>query len=820
MLNLADNIVDESKLKRWGGKMEDEGKTKEQLIKELTAMRQRVAELEKSENDHKLAEETLRENEELFRLFMDYSPIYVFFKDEQIRSMQLSKNYEKMLGRPLHELIGKTMCDLFPSELAKSMVKDDLRILHEGKPIEVAEELDGRIYTTTKFPIIRDGKPPRLAGFTMDITEAKLAEKALRENEERFHTIFNAVSDAIFVQDLTTGAIIDVNQRMCDMYGYTHEEALQLNIGALSAAESPYTEQDALGWIRKAAGGEPQVFEWRAKNKAGRLFWVEVNMRRATIGGQDRLLFTVHDISKRKQAEEELLREKNFTDAVVNSVPGLLYLYDDQYHLMRWNNKLEELSGYSSEELSHMQILDWVEGEDKARIASAAQKVFMEGQASIEAHLVIKGGKKLPFYFTGVRLIISNRQYLTGIGLDLTEHKRAEEKMASLQEHLRQSQKLEAIGRLAGGIAHDFNNLLTVIKGYSQISLRELNEKDPLAENLREISTAANRASDLTRQLLAFSRKQMLEPKVLDPNNVIQGMEKMLRRMIGEDMELLIHSEKDLGRIKADPGQMEQVIFNLAVNARDAMPSGGKLILETDNVYLDEEYAKNHISVNPGHYVRLCVSDTGCGMEPEVRDCVFEPFFTTKERGKGTGLGLSTVYGIVKQSGGNIWVYSEVGKGTTFKIYFPRVDEPAEDLEEKRYTEAIPRGSETVLVVEDEDEVRILVVQMLRKQGYKVLEAPNSGEALMVCEQHQDPIHLILTDVVMPRMSGPEFIERMRQIRQDFKTLYMSGYTDKAVVHHGVTQGDMGFIQKPFTYEMLSRKVREVLDKGREDQFS
>jgi len=799
--------------------MEDKRKTKEQLLDELTAMRQRVAEFEKSDIHHKRVEEALRESEEMFRLFMEYSPVYVFFKDEHIRSIGLSKNYEKMLGRPLPELIGKTMCDLFPSELAKDMVEDDLSILREGKPIEVVEELNGRIYTTTKFPIIREEKPPRLAGFTMDITEAKLAEKALRESEERFRTIFNAVSDAIFVQDLATGAIIDVNQRMCDMYGYTHDEALQLNIGALSAGDPPYTEQDALKWIHRSAEGEPQSFEWLVKNKAGRLFWVEVNMRRATIGSQERLLVTVHDITKRKQAEEELLREKTFTDAVVNSVPGVLYLYDDQYHLVRWNNRLEELSGYSTEELSHMQILDWVEGEDKARIASAGQKVFMEGQASIEAHLVTKEGKKIPFYFTGVRLTIGDREYLTGIGIDLTEYKQAEEKMASLQEHLRQSQKLESIGRLAGGIAHDFNNLLTVIKGYSQISLMELNEKDPLAENLREISTAANRASDLTRQLLAFSRKQILEPKVLDPNKVIQGMEKMLRRMIGEDIELLIHPEEDLGRIEADPGQMEQVIFNLAVNARDAMPSGGKLILEIDNVCLDEEYAENHISVKPGRYVRLCVSDTGCGMEPEVRDQVFEPFFTTKEKGKGTGLGLSMVYGIVKQSGGNIWVYSEVGKGTTFKIYFPRVDGPAENLEEKRYTEVIPRGSETVLVVEDEDELRKLVVQMLRKQGYKLLEAPNSGEAFMVCEKHQGPIHLILTDVVMPRMSGPEFIERMRQIRQDFKTLYMSGYTDKAVVYHGVTQGDTEFIQKPFTYEMLSRKVRQVLDKAQGDFY-
>jgi len=278
--------------------MEDKRKTKEQLINELAVLRRRVAKLEKSENDHKLAEEALRENEEIFRLFMEHSPIYVFFKDENIRSIQLSKNYEKMLDRPVHELIGKTMSDVFPSALAESMIKDDLRILNEGKPIEVEEELNGRFYTTTKFPIIRQGKPPRLAGFTMDITEAKLAEKALRESEERFRTIFNGVSDAIFVQDLTTGAIIEVNQRMSDMYGYSREEALRLSIGALSAGKRPYTEQDSLGWICKASGGEPQGFEWLAKDKAGRLFWVEVNMRRATIGGQDRMLVTVHDITQ------------------------------------------------------------------------------------------------------------------------------------------------------------------------------------------------------------------------------------------------------------------------------------------------------------------------------------------------------------------------------------------------------------------------------------------------------------------------------------------------------------------------------------------
>jgi CheY-like chemotaxis protein len=282
--------------------------------------------------------------------------------------------------------------------------------------------------------------------------------------------------------------------------------------------------------------------------------------------------------------------------------------------------------------------------------------------------------------------------------------------------------------------------------------------------------------------------------------------------MIGEDIELIIRAGGELGSIKTDPGQMEQVIMNLAVNARDAMPSGGRFILETENAYLNEEYAHNHIGVKPGHYVRLSVSDTGFGMTREVRERVFEPFFTTKEKGKGTGLGLSTVYGIVKQSNGNIWVYSEPGKGTTFKIYLPRMDEPVEVVIKKEGSKEIPRGKETVLVVEDEEDVRKLAVHILEKQGYKVLEAALGGEALLLLERYPGLIHLIVTDVVMPMMSGPELIDQLRRVRQDFKVLYMSGYTDESVVLHGVEEGEMNFIQKPFTVEMLGRRVREVLD--------
>jgi nitrogen-specific signal transduction histidine kinase/CheY-like chemotaxis protein len=384
--------------------------------------------------------------------------------------------------------------------------------------------------------------------------------------------------------------------------------------------------------------------------------------------------------------------------------------------------------------------------------------------------------------------------------------------MASLQEQLRQSQKIEAIGRLAGGIAHDFNNLLTIIQGNAQLSLTDLREEDPLRANIEEIKRASERAADLTKQLLAFSRKQIMEMQVLDLNLILQKLDKMLHRVLGEDIKLVTILTEGIGKVKVDPGQIEQVIINLAVNARDAMPDGGKLTIETANVELDEEYAHTHIAVTPGRYVMVSVSDTGVGITPEVKDRVFEPFFTTKEKGKGTGLGLSTVYGIVKQSGGNIWIYSEPGEGTTLKIYLPQVDEPLAELKEEVVGE-VPRGNETVLIVEDEEVVRKLAIRVLKRQGYKILEAPDGGKAFLLCEVFKDSIHLILTDVVMPGMSGHKLVGRLKEIHPEMKVLYMSGYTDNAILHHGVLEPGTNFIQKPFTVDGLARKVREVLDK-------
>ncbi|MBS3905981.1 MAG: response regulator [Syntrophaceae bacterium] len=393
------------------------------------------------------------------------------------------------------------------------------------------------------------------------------------------------------------------------------------------------------------------------------------------------------------------------------------------------------------------------------------------------------------------------------------ERKQAEEEKKAFEDQLRQAQKVEAIGRLAGGIAHDFNNLLTIIKGNNQLSLMEIKKDDPLRENIEQVEKAADRAAALTRQLLAFSRRQVLEVKVLDLNTILRDMEKMLHRVIGEDIGLVTLLAENLGTVKADPGQIEQVVMNLAVNARDAMPKGGKLTIETANVELDQNYARNHVAVTPGRYAMLSVSDTGVGMSPEVKERIFEPFFTTKEKDKGTGLGLSTVYGIVKQSGGNIWVYSEPGQGTAFKIYLPRVDEPPEEAGEKVVQKKLPGGGETILVVEDEEKVRQVAVQILTKNGYTVLEASHGDEARQICEQHGGPIHLIVTDVVLPGMNGRELAESLVSRHPGAKALHMSGYTDNAIVHHGVLEKGLSFLQKPFNLEDLLRKVREVLDK-------
>ena len=427
-----------------------------------------------------------------------------------------------------------------------------------------------------------------------------------------------------------------------------------------------------------------------------------------------------------------------------------------------------------------------------------------------EKELVRRDGSRVPV-LVGVAML----EYPDCIAFiaDLSAQKQAEIALRRTEEQLLRTQKIEAVGRLAGGVAHDFNNLLSVILSYCSFMTDELGPDHPMRADVDEIRLAGERAADLTRQLLAFSRQQVVEARVLDLGTVLRGMEKMLRRLVGEDIDLRITAVSDLGKVKADQGHMEQVVMNLVVNARDAMPHGGPLTIEAGNVQIDDAYARERLGSSAGPHVMIAVSDTGQGMDKATQERIFEPFFTTKEMGKGTGLGLSTVFGIVKQSGGSVWVYSEPGRGTTFKVYLPRTDEvdraptPAGEMQTLR-------GSETILLTEDDDQVRAVAVGILKRNGYRLLEARNGVEAMELCAKHVGPLDLLLTDVVMPEMSGRELSERIKAIRPGVKVLFMSGYTEDAILHHRVLVPGIELLQKPLTPHSLVRKVRSVLDRG------
>ncbi len=474
-----------------------------------------------------------------------------------------------------------------------------------------------------------------------------------------------------------------------------------------------------------------------------------------------------------------------------------------------WSDGLEASFGYRKEEVAPS--FQWrharVHPEDAERVLREILGVVQSGEKTWTGEYRFRKGDGSYAHILERLRVISDATgrpvKMLGSMVDITERKR-------LEDQFRQAQKMEAVGQLAGGVAHDFNNFLTIITGYSELLLERLGPEDGQRANLEQIKRAGERAAALTRQLLAFSRRQVLVPQDLDLNAIVADIDKMLRRLIGEHIELVTIRQEGLGKVRSDPGQIEQVIMNLAVNARDAMPQGGKLTIETANVQLDEEYARRHALVTPGRHVLLAVSDTGCGMDAATQAHVFEPFFTTKGEGRGTGLGLATVYGIVKQSGGHICVYSEVGKGTSVKLYLPHVGQDVRVVEPKKEAE-IPRGSETILLVEDEAALRMLVRELLESKGYRVIEARHGPDALFVCEQHKGPIHLLLTDVVMPEMNGRELAERLAPFHREMKVLYMSGYTDDAIVHHGVLDAGMGFLQKPFSRNTLARKVREVL---------
>ncbi|MGE5180028.1 MAG: PAS domain S-box protein [Bacteroidota bacterium] len=642
-----------------------------------------------------------------------------------------------------------------------------------------------------------------------DSEELEQTIRELRDSEERYRRLVELCPDGVFVQ--SEGSIAFANLAGAKMVGADRPQRL---FGTpMLELFHPDHRSDARARLEEArAKGPAAPFEEKMIRLDGAVIDVEVAAAPFTYQGKPATQIMARDVTARKESEETLRRQAEFIRAVAESTGEGLYAIDRAGRVTFMNPAAEKLMGWTREELflRDLHQMTHYRKPDGSALPrhECAILIAMENRTTIERDDVFirKDGSMLAVSISSAPLRSASGETVGAVILfhDATERRR-------LEEQLLHAQKLEAVGRLAGGIAHDFNNLLSVIAGYGELVLADLKEPGPARSRVLEILRATERATGLTRQLLAFGRKQVIEPRVLDLNGTVQDVERMLRRLIGEDVDIALKLAPDVGRIRADAGQIEQVLINLAVNARDAMPRGGKLTIETSNVTLDEDAVRGYLDVKPGHYVRICVSDTGVGMDRETREHLFEPFFTTKEAGRGTGLGLATVYGIVKQSGGHVWVYSEPGWGTTFKVYFPLFGEVAEAGRPALEPGPAPGGTETILVVEDDEMIRSLIRDILESTGYRVLVAddPESG---MKAISEQEEIHLLLTDLILPGMSGRELVDKVSELKPDLRVLFMSGYSDEAVARHGILEPGLAFLQKPFSRDALVRKVREVLD--------
>jgi PAS domain S-box-containing protein len=680
-----------------------------------------------------------------------------------------------------------------------------------------------RPFYATATPVVSpDGKVDSAMVMLQDLSTLgvlRQSEEALRSSEQRFRAIFEQAGAGL----LTTkadGSLLQVTPNICTLLGHTEGELLRKKVTDLI---HPKDLAEVIAQFDEARTGRKTVheMEYRFVRRDRTPVWCQVT----TVWQFDKgrrpkyCVAMVQDISVRKRAEEELGQSQRRYQALVHSIDGIVWEADPRaFRFLFVSKQAERILGFPVERWLG-QPRFWrnqLHPEDLETVVNALSEAVTEKRGhELEYRMIAADGRTVWIRDT-VSLVVENRRVtkLRGLMVDITERKEAEEALRHSEEQLRQSQKMEAIGRLAGGIAHDFNNLLTAITGYGDLLLKGLGEEHPLRREANEISKAAQRAADLTGQLLAFSRQQVLQPKVLDLNEVVADMEMMLRRVIGEHIQFRTRLGSQLGAVKADPGQIHQVLLNLVVNARDAMAEGGKLTIVTTGVDLDESYAARHPGVVPGAYVKLTVSDTGSGMDEDTKARLFEPFFTTKEQGKGTGLGLSTVYGIVNQSGGHISVDSTPGAGTSFQIHFPRVDkellEPLRD-EQTVVPETSP-GTEKILLVEDDDSVRELAREILEMNGYDVLEASNGVEALDVFEAAAGTIDLMVTDLVMPRMGGRDLVRKIAPQSPDLRVLYLSGYADSVVLRQGMLDAGSSFLQKPFTPAELAHKVREALD--------
>jgi len=763
-----------------------------------------------------------------YRIVVEHSPHAVMIVRSEPRSvffanpaMESFSGYEasELAGMPvreLAELVHREDRDRFLQELERLLAGDAASDRTEYRFVR----RDGAVVWARSWAtrIELEGQPAALLSLADD-TERRSAVDELGRSQAKLRQVQHIAGIGDFTWEIATG-VVTWSEGMYRLLGRDSGEAMDLRrIDA--EIHHPDDRERVTAWLEAGAKSGEQVLErneYRLLRKGGEVIHVQTNGRFELQQGKAvRLFGTCLDITDRKRAEDALLESEQRLVAAQHLANLGDWWWNVRTGEVQWSEQVYEIFRLDPDEFvpqidSILALSPWPE--DHQRDQELIQRAIESREVGSYEQRFLRPDGSTGYYastFMGVYDDHGELVAMKGTVQDITLRKQSEKEKAELLQHLHHAQKMESVGRLAGGVAHDFNNMLCAILGNAELALREPAIPGSVQQSLEEVREAAHRAASLTRQLLAFSRKQIVEPRVIDLGELIRRLHPMLDRLIGEDVRLRTVAQPALGSVRADPGLVEQIVLNLVVNARDAMPDGGELLIETSNAELDEEYCRRHTGVTAGPHVMLAVSDTGAGIPEEIRDKIFEPFFTTKQLGQGTGLGLATVFGIVQQNHGRIEVYSEPGHGTTFKVYFPRVSEHAESLEHREASRAVD-GSETVLVVEDETMVRTLAVKLLRRRGYDVLAVRSGEEALDLASQHEGSIDLLLTDVVMPGMNGAELAAILGRQRPQMKVLFASGYTDNVIVHHGVLEPGLAFLSKPYSSDTLAAKVREVLD--------